>query len=414
VIPIAVGASPALPWLPVDPLSADWFAPLRRRVIFDCCKWDPQVEDVSTIADIPLVLPAQMWCELSSFAESLAREAKAAETELRQRPELHGRLGLPRALRRALADQSGESTMGLARLVRFDFHHTTAGWQISEANSDVPGGLNEASGLSALMAEHYPGTTPAGDTAAVYMSAMSTSLDAGAHVAFVHATAYSDDRQVMTYLSRRFAASGLRTSLVSPAHLRWEDGRARLETAWNCDRVDAIVRFFPAEWLPNLPSACGWLHFFDRGSTPVSNPASAILTQSKRFPLTWDALRTPMPTWRSLLPETRDPRDVPRHERDEWVLKPALGRVGEDIVMSGVTEANQVKRLSRHARVFPSRWAAQRRFVATPLHVRGVDLYPSIGIYTIDGRAAGAYGRLAERPLIDGRARDAAVLVMTR
>jgi hypothetical protein len=104
----------------VDPLSADWFAPLRRRVIFDCCKWDPQVEDVSTIADIPLVLPAQMWCELSSFAESLAREAKAAETELRQRPELHGRLGLPRALRRALADQSGESTMGLARLVRFD------------------------------------------------------------------------------------------------------------------------------------------------------------------------------------------------------------------------------------------------------------------------------------------------------
>jgi len=245
--------------------------------------------------------------------------------------------------------------------VRFDFHHTTAGWRISEANSDVPGGLNEASGLSALMAEHYPGTTPAGDTAGAYMSAISSSLDAGAHVAFVHATAYSDDRQVMTYLSRRFAASGLRTSLVSPAHLRWDDGRARLETTWTSDAVDAVVRFFPAEWLPNLPSACGWSHFFHGGSTPVSNPASAILTQSKRFPLTWEALPTPMPTWRALLPETRDPRDVPRHERDEWVLKPALGRVGEDIVMSGVTEAKPLKRLSRDARWFPSRWAAQRR-----------------------------------------------------
>ncbi len=298
--------------------------------------------------------------------------------------------------------------------MRFDFHHTTAGWRISEANSDVPGGLNEASGLSALMAEHYPGTTPAGDTAGAYMSAISSSLDAGAHVAFVHATAYSDDRQVMTYLSRRFAASGLRTSLVSPAHLRWDDGRARLETGWTSDAVDAVVRFFPAEWLPNLPSASGWSHFFHGGSTPVSNPASAILTQSKRFPLTWEKLPTPMPTWRTLLPETRDPRDVPRHERAEWVLKPALGRVGEDIVMSGVTEAKPLQRLSRDARWFPSRWAAQRRFVATPLRVRGVDLYPSIGIYTIDGRAAGAYGRIAERPLIDGRARDAAVLVMTR
>jgi len=43
--------------------------------------------------------------------------------------------------------------------------------------------------------------------------------------------------------------------------------------------------------------------------------------------------------------------------------------------------------------------------------VREKDFYPSVGIYTIDGHAAGAYGRIAERPLIDGRARDAAVLV---
>ena len=81
--------------------------------------------------------------------------------------------------------------------------------------------------------------------------------------------------------------------------------------------------------------------------------------------------------------------------------------------MSGVTEAKQLRRLSRDARWFPSGWAAQRRFTATAFHVRGVDLYPSIGIYTIDGRAAGAYGRIAGRPLIDGRARDAAVLVLT-
>jgi hypothetical protein len=37
--------------------------------------------------------------------------------------------------------------------------------------------------------------------------------------------------------------------------------------------------------------------------------------------------------------------------------------------------------------------------------------YPGIGIYTINGRVVGAYGRIAERPLIDARARDAAVLI---
>jgi hypothetical protein len=62
-------------------------------------------------------------------------------------------------------------------------------------------------------------------------------------------------------------------------------------------------------------------------------------------------------------------------------------------------------------RWFPSGWAAQRRFAATAFRVREKELYPSVGIYTIDGHAAGAYGRIAERPLIDGRARDAAVLV---
>jgi glutathionylspermidine synthase len=411
VIPSVIDAPSSSPWRTVAPLPPDVFALLRRRVIFDCCKWDPQVEDVSTIADIPLVLPALVWYELASLAESLAREVMAAETELRHRPELHDRLGLPRALKRVLGRGQDTDTVGTARLVRFDFHHTTDGWKISEANSDVPGGLNEASGLSALMAEHYPGTVPAGDTAGAYSRAVCASFGGGAHVAFVHATAYSDDRQVMTYLARRFAASGVRTSLISPAHVRWQGGRARLETAWTSETVDALVRFFPCEWLPNLPNDCGWSHFFHGGATPVSNPASAVLTQSKRFPLTWDSLKSPMPTWRSLLPETRDPRDVPWRDSEEWVLKPALGRVGEDIGIRGVTEAKQWKRLSRYARWFPSTWVAQRRFAATALRVRGVDLYPSIGIYTIDGHAAGAYGRIAERPLIDGRARDAAVLV---
>ena len=48
-------------------------------------------------------------------------------------------------------------------VLRFDFHWTTEGWRISEANTDVPGGFNEASGFARLLAPSFPGSEPAGD-----------------------------------------------------------------------------------------------------------------------------------------------------------------------------------------------------------------------------------------------------------
>jgi glutathionylspermidine synthase len=404
--------SRTLPWHAVEPLPSREFARLRRRAIFDCCKWDPQVEDVSTIADVPIVLTARAWSELSALAESLARETVAAENELRALPTLHEKLALPRALVKAIRGGAKRTrpTSG-PRLIRFDFHHTTDGWRISEANTDVPGGLNEASGLPRLMAPHYPGTVTCGDAAGAYSAAVMGRLGTGAHIALAHATAYADDRQVMTYLARCLTGLGARTSLVSPSHLRWRDGHAHIAAEWATDAVDAIVRFFPAEWLPNLAETCGWDQFFRNASIAVSNPATAILTQSKRFPLTWDALCTVLPTWHALLPETRDPRDVPAREREDWVLKPALGRVGEGVGIAGVTEPQEMIRIVRASRRYASEWIAQRRFTTTTLRVGDVEWCPSIGVYTIDGRVAGAYGRLAARPLIDGRARDAAVLV---
>jgi glutathionylspermidine synthase len=165
--------------------------------------------------------------------------------------------------------------------------------------------------------------------------------------------------------------------------------------------------------MPNLPNACGWTSYFEGTRTPVSNPATALLTQSKRFPLTWDSLRTRVPTWRALLPETRDPRDVRWQGSDEWVLKPALGRVGEDVSIAGVTDGPDSKRIVRDVSRHAAHWVAQRRFVATPLAVGTTQRYPGIGVYTVNGRVVGAYGRLADRPLIDARARDAAVLIST-
>jgi glutathionylspermidine synthase len=401
------------PWIATDPLPDGEFRHIRRRAIFDCLKWDPQVQDVCTIAPFPLVLRAEAWGELQRLAEALAAETGAAEREMLTRPDLHRHLGLPRAARRALAraDDYG-SPASRARLQRFDFHFTTAGWRITEVNSDVPGGINEASGYHRLFSPYVPQAVAVGDPGAAYARSVTDALAPGARIGLIHATAYTDDAQVMRYVARCLEQRGAHPVLASPAHLRWRDGRASTDTLWDRGPLDALVRFFPAEWLTDLPAHCGWPLWFAGAATPLSNPATAILTQTKRFPLVWDVLATPLPTWGRLLPETRDPRDVPTAPGDEWVLKPALGRIGEDIAMPGVTPPNEWGRLAQAARRHAASWVAQRRFESVPLETPLGPVFPCIGVYTIDGRAAGAYGRVARRPLIDWSAQDAPVFAV--
>ena len=403
-----------LPWLPVDPLPPADYARVRRRAIFDYCKWNAQVEDVPAMAPFPLVLRAAAWQELADHARALARETLAAEAALAARPELHRRLGLPWAVRRALRRvRDAGPALGAARLIRFDFHHTTDGWRISEANTDVPGGINEASGLPELLRASYGGTVAVGHPGNAYAAALRAAGGAGARVALLHATGYSDDRQVMTFLAGLLEAAGLRPVLASPAHLRWRAGRAALETEWASGPVDLIARFFPAEWLTQLPAPAASGHYFAAARTPASNPAAALLTQSKRFPLVWEELGVALPRWRALLPETRDPRDAPWRDSEDWVLKPALGRVGDGVAMRELMRPREWRRLRRTVRLRPGQWAAQRRFEATPLAVDGQRFFPCVGVFTIDDQVAGAYGRLARRPLIDWRAQDAAVLATT-
>ncbi|TAJ23421.1 MAG: hypothetical protein EPO68_03180 [Planctomycetota bacterium] len=386
-------------------------AALRRRAIFECGKWDPQFADHGVLADYALVLTDDAWRELAALAEQLARETLAAERELMQRPELHGELGLPRAIRAALSEAHalGEAR-GAARTMRFDFHWTSAGWRISEVNSDVPGGFIEAGGITRIAAELL-GLAPCGDPTAALADALAAATPAGGAIGLVHATAYTDDRQVMVQLGRALEARERRTCLLDPTQLEWQDGVAHARTEWFAGRLDALARFYPAEWLANLPRRSGWRAFFRGSRTPQANPGSALLVQSKRFPLAWDRLTAPLPTWRAMLPETRSPRDVDWRADPAWLVKPALGRVGEEIGLRDVVEPKQWRAIARSARWSPSDWVAQRRFDALALDVHGERAWPCIGVYVIDGRAAGIYGRIARRALVDAEALDVAVLV---
>jgi hypothetical protein len=372
------------------------------------------VEDVATLARTPLVLKREAWCEVQSLASQLAAETIAAERAILAKPRLLRRLAIPWLLRRKLPspDALARSAPSL-RLIRFDFHFTPEGWKISEANTDVPGGMNEASGFCRLMSRHYGETTVAGDPAQAICDAIARQIPAGGAVALLHATAYCDDRQVMTFLANRLSAAGYRPLLIAPDHLCWDDGRARCIADWAAGPVDFCFRFFPAEWLPALPRRCRWHHLLGESRTPLCNPALALISQSKRFPLVWDELPVAMSAWRTLLPQTFDVRDraCRRAEQDSLVFKPALGRVGDMIKMAGLCTEKESRDISRAIRRFPRRWIAQRKFETLPVETADGNVYPCLGVYTLHGQVIGAYGRVARTPLINHLAQDAAVLI---
>jgi glutathionylspermidine synthase len=390
------------------PLSVD-FPAYRRRVVFQCYKWDPQVGDVGTIADHACVLSASTAAQLNAFAEALARETRQLEDALAERPDLYGELGLGPKFKPLLSgirvpeDQS-------VRVMRFDFHPTTQGWAISEVNSDVPGGFAEASRLPKLAAAHVPGARPAGDAGAAVVAAVNARLDAKGCIVFVHATSYADDRQVMQFLADQFSNAGYRCALAAPDHIRWQDGHATSVLESLRGAIDGIVRFFPAEWLPALPRDCGWRGYF-RNRTLASNPAQALLSQSKRLPLLWDRLGVPVPVWRALLPETCDPRDASWRDDADWLVKPAFGRVGEGLAWRGGVSSNTWRRTRWTAGLRPRQWVAQRRFRSLPLRSADGLRHLCIGVFTVDGKAAGFYGRLSARTTIEKHAQDVAVLV---
>jgi hypothetical protein len=294
---------------------------------------------------------------------------------------------------------------------RHDFHWTRAGWRLSEANADVPGGYAESTAFPRLMAAHAPGTYTAGEPLERWAAAVAAAAG-GLPVALLSAPGYMEDHQVVSALARSLQAAGVVPHLAQPRHLAWQEGRAHLARGSDRVALGAVARFFQAEWLD--PSAPSCRPLFCGGRTPTSNPGAAIVVESKRFPLLWDELRTPLPTWRALLPETRDPREAPWRSEDGWVLKGALSNNGDAVLLPGSASRRAWRAACWQATLHPASWVAQRRFEAVAVETPVGPRFPCLGVYTVDGRAAGIYGRLGAIPVIDYAASDVAVLLQGR
>jgi glutathionylspermidine synthase len=402
---------PALPRVrAAQPVDERVFASIRRRAVLEGCKWDPQVGDVSSLAPFPLILDRTTWNELATLAEQLAAETLSAEQEILLRPGLLNELGLPRAVRRVLKQRIAP-TPAAVRVMRFDFHPAKEGWSISEVNSDVPGGFTEASFFTGLMAEHFSDADPAGNPVDRWADAIARASVSGSTVGLLTAPGFMEDHQIMAYLAGHLRERGLETHLANPTQLAWRDGFAHLETAWFHGRLDTIIRFYQGEWLASLPRRCGWEHFIRGGRTPVGNPGLAMISESKRFPLVWDRLAASLSTWRRLLPASRDPREAPWETDDRWFVKSAMSNTGDAVCIRELMVKRDWRRVRWNVWLCPNQWVAQRRFDSVPVDTPIGPMHACVGVYTIDGRAAGAYARLAKRPMIDYASVDAAVLV---
>ena len=68
-------------------------------------------------------------------------------------------------------------------------------------------------------------------------------------------------------------------------------------------------------------------------------------------------------------------------------------------------------KLCRCVEKHPERWVVQRRFDPVPIPSQPGPIHPCIGIYTINGRAAGVYARASLRRVTDYAAMDVALLI---
>jgi glutathionylspermidine synthase len=122
-------------------------------------------------------------------------------------------------------------------------------------------------------------------------------------------------------------------------------------------------------------------------------------------------LSAPASVWRTLSPECIEPQSIGGADRETWVLKAAFSNTGDAVMIGNTMTARQWDAAIGAARRHPCRWVAQRRFETASLDsVDGV-LYPCIGIFTINGNAAGACVRLSRGQLTDGLALEAPLLI---
>ena len=326
----------------VDPLEAPSFArDLAQRFLV----WDAFVGGKRRVEVTPLLLPHAMHRAAMRAAEEVVRAvgriADLAHTDPSERA-LYG-FDCDTLLLAAASRASGDD----AALMRVDLLLDEDGtWKACEINADCPGGHNESLGLPRLArsAGFLVGSDPTRVVAGLV--ARLRALAGGGAVGILHATGYAEDLQVCALVARALELEGTRAILAPPTAPTTTRGGA---LAIHGEPVGALYRYFPTEWMSGQRNVESIARAVAGRQVRTLTSFSHVFTQSKlAFARCWrriDASEQPAgdrEIWRRHLPETHDVRDVARESlvsrRGDWVIKRALGRVGEEVFVGELVE----------------------------------------------------------------------------
>jgi len=385
----------------------------KLDVIFNGYKWDPQYLDNNTIAKHILVITDDEHAELEKLTEKLYQETFQAELLLNNNLELIKKLALPRKIRREIERMKNYQADKHIRLMRFDFHPTTdEKWVISEVNSDVPGGFAEASKMPEIARQLFAQQKYFHkDFGEIIANVILDKVKPGGRIVFVHCTSFSDDRQAMQFLGEKAKRLEFEVIYAAADHINFADNKARCILDGNEGEIDAIFRFTPLEWLVNIKPK-RWSGYFDAETTSCNHPI-AIYAQTKRFPLIWDVIEkfgVDLSTWRQLLPDTIEVKNA--RNNDEYIFKPVYGRVGEGISIKEACRGDEYSKILKDVRKNPKKYMAQKRFFSKEVFdEEGNGFHVCLGSYCVEGKAAGYYARMSDKPRIDSSAADIPVLI---
>jgi hypothetical protein len=389
----------------VDPLrDPSLYRELTQRYFV----WDAYVGGERRVDLHPLVLPEALHRAAAEAAQDVARAVgRACERAYEDKVE-RARYGLHSDVV-ALAEAS-HAAEDRASLFRVDLLLGEDGtWHACEINADCPGGHNEAFGLPRLAraAGFLAGTNPTRvvEAYAARMAGLAQcGPDPGA-VGLLFATAYAEDLQVCAILQRAIQQWNVPAVLAPPTAPRLKNGRLYV----GATPVTALYRYFPAEYMEGQKNLPDIVTAMRTGSVRTMSSFAHIFVQSKLGMARACALKDTLGDDRAAidahLPETFDLADLTRArllgERIDWVVKRALGRVGDEVYVGAVCDddAEWTTLVDRAIakRTAGELWIAQRFVRQSPISTPWGPRYVTLGAYVMDGVFCGYFARVTPR-----------------
>jgi glutathionylspermidine synthase len=223
---------------------------------------------------------------------------------------------------------------------------------------------------------------------------------------------HAEELRLAYLFGREAARLGWRWDVVGPDNLRVEGG---WPTAYG-ERVDVVLRQYPTEFLHELPAMPELWAATRRGRLLWLNDPRAVLAQAKSsLAVLWSAaierrglgaadaalVKRYLPP--TALASTPGWLERARARREDWVIKPVLGRYSEAVALGPECSAGEwelaVDRAAASAAdfVLQAYVPPRRRWLPAP----GGDRpgYVNWGVYLAGGRPAGLCPRLQPTPL---------------